>query len=80
MNEGGVFIKVDKQTKYRMKEEHINWSSAIRSFINEELDRKKNIALAVAQTYRMLEGQKTTSGSTSTIREWRDKRYAGHNS
>jgi antitoxin component of RelBE/YafQ-DinJ toxin-antitoxin module len=74
--EESILIKVDKTTKEQMKTVNRNWSKAIRMFINEELRHKKNIAKAVAQTYRILEGQKKSKyDSTSVIRKLRDERY-----
>jgi post-segregation antitoxin (ccd killing protein) len=74
--ESAILVKVDKTTKERMKHAKINWSAAIRNFINEEISRKANLAKAIAQTYKLLATQKKSKhDTTSIIRYWRDKRY-----
>ncbi len=79
--EGQILIKVDKSTKQEMKRLRLNWSAEIRKFINERLREKKNLALAVALTYKILEGQKKSKhDTTAVIREWRDKRYGPNSS
>lgn len=75
-DEQQILIKVDKATKLNMKKLKLNWSAEIRKFISRKLEEKRNLALAVALTYKILEGQKKSKrDSAVTIREWRDKRY-----
>jgi hypothetical protein len=72
-----VLVKVDKETKNKMKKIKTNWSEAIRAAIAEEISRQKNLAKAIAQTYEILGSQKKkrSDESTKIVRYWRDRRY-----
>jgi Zn-dependent oligopeptidase len=72
--EGTILIKLDKDTKRRMKEINTNWSELIREFIQKELNRKRNIARAEklrAKLFRQGRGM----DSAQIIRYFRDTRY-----
>ncbi len=69
-----ILIKLDKDTKKKMKEINTNWSERIREFIKNEINKKKNIARAErlrAKLFREVGGASTTE----IIRKMRDSRY-----
>ena len=69
-----ILIKLDKDTKRKMKEIDANWSELIREFIQNELNRKRNTARAEklrARLFRHVSGM----NSTQIIRKFRDERY-----
>lgn len=76
-NDASVLIKVDSKTKEEMSKLGINWSEAIRQFIKERLSRsKKNMAMAVALSDKILYSQKKHRGdSTEIIRKFRDSKH-----
>jgi hydroxymethylpyrimidine/phosphomethylpyrimidine kinase len=75
-----ILVKIDEDTKRKMKKVGINWSAEIREFINERLTKKNNVALAVALTDRVFKNSKKNQfDSTEFIRKMRDTRY-GKNS
>jgi hypothetical protein len=72
--EEAFLIKIDKNTKRRMKDVKINWSELIREFIQKEIEKKRNIARAErlrAKLFREVKGV----DSTEVIRKMRDSRY-----
>lgn len=72
----GVLIKVDKNTKEKMKKLKINWSKEIREFISERINKEGNLARAVALSDRLLNSQKKKKTNTAeVIRKFRDERY-----
>ncbi len=78
--ENAILVKVDEDTKKKMKKIGINWSAEIREFVNERLRKKNNIALAVALTDRVFKNAKKNGfDSTEFIRKMRETRY-GKNS
>ena len=80
-NEEAVLIKVDKETKEKMKELKINWSAELRKYIAERIRRKRNVALAVALNDRILNGQKVhKTDTTAIIRKFRNARYGPNRS
>lgn len=81
-----VSIRVPDEVKQRMEEhEEINWSSVLRSNIEEELDEleSRKMGHAVATSERLSNAidaeEVSEEDSTEIIREWRNKRY-GENS
>ena len=75
-HEEAILVKVDKPTKEKMKKLNINWSKAIRGFISEELNRKRNLAKAVALTDKLFrKAKKKGFDSTAFIRKMRSERY-----
>ncbi len=71
-----VLVKIDKITKEKMKELKINWSEEIRNFIDEKINSKITLALAVALTHKILDSQKKhNTDTTLIIRKFRDVRY-----
>jgi hypothetical protein len=72
--EEAILVKIDKDTKRRMKSVKVNWSERIREFIQKEISTKRNIAKAEklrAKLFRSVEGIE----STEIIRKMRDSRY-----
>ncbi|MDE1823326.1 MAG: hypothetical protein KGI00_04205 [Candidatus Micrarchaeota archaeon] len=81
LNEESVLIKVDKETKDKMRELNINWSEELRRFIKERIRKKKNMALAVALNDRLLAVQNLhKTDTTAVIRRFRDARYGANRS
>ena len=72
-----IMIKVDRDTKKKMEKINVNWSEAIRKFIADRLNRRKNIALALLLNEKVLDMNKKgkKSDSTAIIRKMRDTRY-----
>ncbi len=74
--EDTILVKIDKETKSKMKKINLNWSKVIRAAISEEVNSQRNIAKAVALTAKVFaRHQKSKSDSTAVIRYWRDHRY-----
>ena len=74
--EDTVLVKVDRETKDRMKKINTNWSEIIRAAIAEEVNRQKNLAKAVAIMDRIFaRHRRSKEDSTKVIRYWRDHRY-----
>ena len=75
--EDTVLVKIDKETKHKMKKINVNWSEVIRAAIREETGKERNLTKAVSLMYKILSRQKKASkyDSTETIRWWRDHRY-----
>ena len=74
-----ILIKLDKDTKRKMKEIDTNWSKLIREFIQNELNRKRNTIRAEklrAKLFRRVGGM----DSTQIIRKFRDARYGPNSS
>ncbi|MDE1865816.1 MAG: hypothetical protein KGH94_04240 [Candidatus Micrarchaeota archaeon] len=72
--EEAILIKIDKTTKKKMSSTQDNWSELIRTFIQKELNKKRNVAKAErlrAKLFRRVKGP----DSTAVIREMRDSRY-----
>ena len=79
-NDVAILVKVDPETKKRMKRMRINWSEEIRAFINERVENQGNQALAVALTDEIFSSRKRSrEDSTLIIRKFRDERH-GENS
>ncbi|MCL5419409.1 MAG: hypothetical protein M1354_00830 [Candidatus Marsarchaeota archaeon] len=69
-----ILIKLDSNTKKKMKSVKTNWSELIREFIQRELEKKRNIAKAEklrAKLFRKSRG----IDSTEVIRRMRETRY-----
>ncbi len=72
-----ILIKVDKETKKRMTEIKLNWSSEIRKFIEDLLNsnQNKNLAKAVVMTNKLFRKAVVKNfDSTRIIRRMRDMR------
>lgn len=72
--EEAILVKIDKDTKKRMKSVKVNWSEAIREFIQKEISNKRNIAKAERLRARLFRSVGGTE-STAIIRKMRDSRY-----
>ena len=72
-----VVVKVNEETKDKMKRLKINWSEAIRRFINHEIEKQKNTALALSIMHRLSSEIKLEKdGDTTTIiRKFRNDRH-----
>jgi len=72
-----VTVRVDDDLKQKMEGVPINWSDAIRSAIEEILDRetRKNRIRAAQLTDRIRVPAPKGWDSTKVIRSWRDARY-----
>ncbi len=71
-----VLVKVDPETKERMRAKGLNWSAEIRRFIAERLNSGDDMTLAKAvavtdRLFRKAEGFE----STAFIRKARDERH-----
>ncbi len=73
----GILIKVNKETRKKMRQMHINWSEEIRQFIVKRLNKESDegLAWAVATTDRLFRKSKNNFDSTEFIRKMRDTRY-----
>ncbi len=72
--EDAILVKIDKDTKRRMKNVNVNWSERIREFIKKEISNRRNVAKAErlrADLFRSVSGVE----STEIIRKMRDSRY-----
>ncbi|MGC8537551.1 MAG: hypothetical protein ACP5MZ_01020 [Candidatus Micrarchaeia archaeon] len=79
-DETAMLIKLDRHTKERMREIHVNWSNEIRNFIKERISDEKNPTLAVMLADKVFNSQKRkNTDTTSIIRKFRDTRYGAHN-
>ena len=65
-----VLIKLDSDTKRRMRSLNANWSELIREFIQSELDKKRNIARAERLRTKLFRRKKGVD-STALIRRMR---------
>ncbi|MGD0728464.1 MAG: hypothetical protein ABR981_00090 [Candidatus Micrarchaeaceae archaeon] len=72
--EEAILVKIDKNTKRRMRNVKVNWSEAIREFIQKEISNKRNIAKAEKLRAKLFRSAKGTE-STEIIRKMRDSRY-----
>jgi len=75
-----LLIKIDRKTKQKMQSAKLNWSEAIREFIQDRLDRRSRLAEATASMNRLRRISETkTKGkkfdSTAFIRKMRNSRY-----
>ncbi len=72
-----VVVKVNEELKSKMKRLKINWSEAIRRFINLEIEKQKNTALALSIMHRLSNEIKLgkDTDTTTTIRKLRDERH-----
>jgi hypothetical protein len=79
-NDVAILVKVDVETKKKMKLMRINWSEEIRTFINGKVENQGNQALAVALTDAIFSSRKRSEeDSALIIRKFREERY-GKNS
>ncbi|MCL4379231.1 MAG: hypothetical protein M1160_00120 [Candidatus Marsarchaeota archaeon] len=69
-----MLIKLDKKTKYRMRRLKINWSEAVRGFINRELDREARFDEA-ERLRKSIFKRYPGPESTEIIRKARDARH-----
>ncbi len=69
-----MLIKLDRKTKNRMKRLKINWSEAMREFINRELDREARFEEA-ERIRKSLFKKRPGLDSTEIIRRMRDARH-----
>ncbi len=71
-----ILIRVDKDTKDRMRKLKINWSGEIRNFIADRISRNGNKAHAMILTDKIFNSQKKkNTDSAETVRRFRDERY-----
>lgn len=69
-----LLIKLDSDTKKKMKSVKTNWSELIREFIQSELEKKRNVAKAERLRAKLFRKSKGID-STEMIRRMRETRY-----
>ncbi|MCS7364556.1 MAG: hypothetical protein NDF54_03870 [archaeon GB-1867-035] len=74
-----ITIRIDEETKRKMKEIKINWSAYIREAIWKKIEeeRGKNLAKAVLINEKLKRKSLGEMKAEEIIRKFRDERYAG---
>lgn len=74
-----ITVRVDEETKKKMRELNVNWSEFIRKAIEKKIDeeRRKNLAKALLISERVKKKSIGEEKAEEIVRRFRDERYAG---